>query len=91
MKFPSVEVSTTNPTKLAFIFNRIFGEENAIESIDHLDNGSVCIHFNQDLPTTPDIEKFYQTMKEFGDITISLNNYLSQNLGKNSSDENIVS
>lgn len=70
MKFPSVEVTTTNPTKLAFIFNRIFGEENAIETIDHLSNGSVCIHFNQELPMTTEIEKFYQSMKEAGEITI---------------------
>ena len=70
MKFPSVEVTTSNPTKLAFIFNQIFGEENSIDFIDHLENGSVCIHFNQDLPMTSEIEKFYQTMKEMGEITI---------------------
>lgn len=71
MKFPSVQVATRNPTQLAFIFNRIFGEENAIESIDQLDNDSVCIHFNQELPMTPDIEKFYQSMKEMGEIKIT--------------------
>ena len=76
-KFPSVQVTTSNPTRLSFIFNRIFGEENAIESIDHLNDGTVCIHFNQELPMTSDIEKFYQSMKEMGEITIkSVNNDL---------------
>jgi hypothetical protein len=70
MKFPSIEVTTSSPTRLAFIFNRIFGEENAIESMDKLESGSVCVHFNQDLPMTPEIEKFYQSMKEMGEITI---------------------
>jgi hypothetical protein len=74
MKFPSVEVTTTNSNKLAFIFNRIFGEENAIESIDKLENGSVCIHFNQDLPMTPEIEKFYQAMKDMGEVKMNLRN-----------------
>jgi hypothetical protein len=68
MKFPSVEVNTNNTINLAFMFNRIFGEENAIEYIDNLDNGNVCIHFNQELPMTPEIEKFYALMKETGEI-----------------------
>jgi hypothetical protein len=75
MKFPSVEVNTINPTRLAFIFNRIFGEENAIESMDQLENGSVCIHFNQNLPMNPDIEKFYQSMKEMGEIKMNVRDY----------------
>ncbi len=70
MKFPSVEVNTTKKSNLAFLFNKIFGEENAIDSIDTLNNGNVCIHFNQDLPMTPDIQKFYEAMKEVGEVTM---------------------
>jgi hypothetical protein len=70
MKFPSVEVNTSNKANLAFMFNRIFGEENAIDSIDTLDNGNVCIHFNQDLPMTSAIQKFYESMKEVGEVTM---------------------
>ncbi len=70
MKFPSVEVNTNNKTNLAFMFNNIFGEENAIEYIDTLDNGNVCIHFNQDLPMTPSIQKFYEAMKVVGEVIV---------------------
>jgi hypothetical protein len=71
MKFPSVEVNTTSSKHLIYIFNKIFGEENAVESIDYHEDGKVCIHFNQDLPMTPDIEKFYKSMQEMGEITMS--------------------
>lgn len=70
MKFPPVEVNTSNKVSLAFMFDRIFGEENSIESIDTLENGNVCLHFNQDLPMTPNIEKFYAAMTVVGEITI---------------------
>lgn len=70
MKFPSIELNTNKIHNLVFIFNQIFGEENVIESVDYLDNGYVCIHFNQDLPMTPNIEKFYRKMKDVGEIKI---------------------
>ncbi len=70
MKFPPVEVNTNNKVNLAFMFDRIFGEENAIESMDSLENGNVCLHFNQELPMTPNIEKFYAAMKVMGEVTM---------------------
>jgi len=70
MKFPPVEVNTTNTTSLGFLFDRIFGEENAIESIDTLENGNVCIHFNQDLPMTANIQKFYDGLRVVGEVTM---------------------
>ncbi len=61
MKFPSIEVNTTNTKYISFIFNKIFDEENAIDYIEELDNGSLCIHFNQNLPMTPKIQDFYHS------------------------------
>jgi hypothetical protein len=71
MKFPPVEVNTTNKANLVFMFDRIFDEENAIESIETLDNGNVCLHFNQDLPMTPKIEKFYRAMEIVGEVIMT--------------------
>ena len=61
MKFPSIEVNTNNTKYLSFIFNKIFDEENAIDSIEELENGSICIHFNQTLPMTSKIQDFYRS------------------------------
>lgn len=67
MKFPSIEVNTSSNIQLTYIFDRIFGEENSIESIERRDN-CVYIHFNQDLPMTPKIEEFYTSLRETGKI-----------------------
>jgi hypothetical protein len=72
MKFPSVEVNTKSSKYIIYLFNKIFGEENAIEYIeDQREDGIICVHFNQSLPMTPDIEKFYQAMKDTGEIKIN--------------------
>lgn len=71
MKFPSIEVNNiSNTCNLLMIFDKVFGEENSVEFIEKLDNGTVRMHFNQELPMTQSIEEFYKRMKTDGETKI---------------------
>lgn len=71
MKFPSIEVNNISDScNLLMIFDKVFGEENSVEFIEKLDNGTVRMHFNQELPMTQSIEEFYKRMKTDGETKI---------------------
>ena len=72
MKFPSIEVNTNTGKYMPFIFNQIFDEENAIDYVEELPSGSLCIHFNQTLPMTPKIQSFYKSFTN-GELKLSVN------------------
>ncbi len=65
-RFPSIEINTQSVNQTIYYLNGIFGEEHAVESVEHFDNGYTRIHFDQSLPMTPAIERFYEKMRELG-------------------------